>query len=70
LSRRGTRTTTVTSHRVTDSPIVPFSVVNTAGTALLYTLPRGTGSRVWRWTNARSVAIPLPGAVGVEPAWK
>jgi hypothetical protein len=69
-SQRGADASTVTSHRVRDSAIVPSSVVNTAGTALLYTLPQGNGSRVWRWTDARSVAIPLPGAVGVEPFWK
>ena len=70
LSRRASQTRTLTSQRVSGGAIVPSSVVNTAGTALLYTLPRGTGTRVWRWTDARSAAIPLPGAASVQPVWK
>ena len=69
LSQRGAHMRTVTSRRMSNGAIVPTSVVNPAGTALLYTLPGGTGARVWRWTNTQSVAIPLPGAVGAQPDW-
>jgi Tol biopolymer transport system component len=70
LSQRGAQTRTLTSHRVRGSAIVPSSVVNTDGTALLYTLPQGTGTQVWRWTNAHSAAVPMPGAAGVQPVWQ
>jgi Tol biopolymer transport system component len=68
----GTSATVLSTVRRTGNATLTGSIVDTAGDAMLYSLPgRGNedGLALWHWSAAGPVAIAAPGANAQQPTW-
>jgi len=71
VSVHGSNARELTSHVVNARAASTSSVINTAGTAALYTLPQSNGNlRVWRWSAGGPAPVPGPGATAAQPVWR